>query len=84
MKNLIPSYLTMEFARRDDCLDKMVPSDVRQLLGRIAELEQRVLTDEQIEQAGYLLRSQYMLDPQSQFPLTQFLKSIARVNATHE
>jgi hypothetical protein len=25
--------ITMEFARQDDCLDKMVPSDLRQLIG---------------------------------------------------
>ena len=25
--------ITMEFARQDDCLDKMVPSDLRQLVG---------------------------------------------------
>lgn len=27
------SKITMEFARQDDCLDKMVPSDLRQLIG---------------------------------------------------
>lgn len=27
-----------EFARRDDCLDRMVPSDLRQLVGAIAAL----------------------------------------------
>jgi hypothetical protein len=25
--------ITMEFARQDDCLDNMVPSDLRQLIG---------------------------------------------------
>jgi hypothetical protein len=31
--------IDMEFARRDDCLDKMVPSDLRMLVARITELE---------------------------------------------
>lgn len=32
-----------EFARRDDCLDRMVPSDLRQLIGRIeaAQVDER-------------------------------------------
>ena len=35
------SMITMEFARRDDCLDKMVPSDLRVLIGeRDSALEQ--------------------------------------------
>jgi len=28
-----------ELARRDDCFDKMVPSDLRVILGRISDLE---------------------------------------------
>mgnify|MGYP000610344228 CR=1 FL=1 len=28
-----------EFARRDDCLDQMVPSDLRQLIGAIPNAE---------------------------------------------
>ena len=32
--------ITMEFARRDDCLDQMVPSDLRELLQEIAQLRE--------------------------------------------
>ncbi len=31
--------IDMEFARRDDCLEKMVPSDLRVLLGRLERAE---------------------------------------------
>lgn len=34
--------ITKEFAQRDDCLDRMVPSDLRMLLSRIADLEWKV------------------------------------------
>lgn len=33
--------ITMEFARQDDCLDKMVPSDLRLLVGERDDLERR-------------------------------------------
>ena len=33
----------MEFARQDDCLDKMVPSDLRQLIGAKERAEEQVL-----------------------------------------
>lgn len=32
------SDITMEFARRDDCLDRMVPSDLRQLISERDQL----------------------------------------------
>jgi hypothetical protein len=34
--------ITMEFARQDDCLDKMVPSDLRQLIGDKERLEEDI------------------------------------------
>jgi hypothetical protein len=33
-----------EFARRDDCLDRMVPSDLRLIVGKVAEAE-KILRD---------------------------------------
>ena len=35
-----------EFARRDDCLDQMVPSDLRQIIGTVeSEFDARVRAD---------------------------------------
>ena len=35
-----------EFARRDDCLDQMVPSDLRQIIGTVeGEFDARVRAD---------------------------------------
>jgi hypothetical protein len=31
--------IDMEFARRDDCLDKMVPSDLRLILGKLDHIK---------------------------------------------
>ena len=36
------SEITMEMARCDDVLERMVPSDVRQLIGRAERAEARV------------------------------------------
>ena len=36
------SEITMEMARCDDVLERMVPSDVRQLIGRAEKAEARV------------------------------------------
>jgi hypothetical protein len=37
-RRTVMSELTMEFARRDDCLDRMVPSDLRRLIGERDDL----------------------------------------------
>ena len=36
---MIPADVTFEFATQDDCLDKMIPSDLRQLVAERDELQ---------------------------------------------
>jgi len=45
----VKGNITIEFARRDDCLDKMVPSDLRVLVAKRDTLQTRV---RELEEAG--------------------------------
>jgi hypothetical protein len=42
------SEITMEMARCDDVLERMVPSDVRQLIGRAEKAEAKLRRIEQV------------------------------------
>lgn len=42
-----------EFARRDDCLDQMVPSDLRQLLGEIVGGDEPAMTKREALEKAY-------------------------------